>query len=274
VKARSKSMIEAAFAGAAKAPFVATRLTRSTVRAFSLLVLPLVLLAVACRTARPAGNETTLPPIAAPSVTAAISDLQNRRTHFTGERSLMRIRATAGGSTQSFRAQLQVDAGERMQLTAYTPVGTTALTLYADGDQVVFLNALDQTSWKGSAGEFARGFGFFGSLKPSELAMLLLGLPARAGTDARMLSDTSFGIAPGMIYDVTPSGLSRASIETDDDLVVVAYDPPAQPPRTVKVEHGHEQLEVTHLEIVASDATLTPPPIPPGYRAGGVPRLP
>jgi hypothetical protein len=233
-----------------------------------------LLLAVACRSARPAGNEAPVTPVAAPSIPAAIAELQTRRTHFTGERSLMRLRATTAGGTQSFRAQLQVDAAERMQLTAYTPIGTTAMTLFADGDRVVFLNALDQTAWQGSAAEFARGFGFFGSLKPAELAMLLLGLPARRGTDARMMTDTTFGIVPGMLYDMTPAGLARATIETDEDLVVVTYDPPAQPPQVVKVTHGNETLEVTHLEVVTSDATLTAPMIPTGYRAGGVPRLP
>jgi hypothetical protein len=229
---------------------------------------------MACRTARPAGNELPLAPIGAPSVAAALGELQIRRSQFTGERSLMRLRATTAAGTQSFRAQLQVDAADRMQLTAYTPIGTTALTLFADGDRVVFLNALEKTAWQGSATEFARGFGFFGSLKPVELAMLLFGLPARRGLDARMLTDTTFGVATGMLYDLTPNGLARATIETDEDLVVVTYDPPAQPPQTVKVVHGNETLEVTHLEVVASDAKLTAPAIPAGYRAGGVPRLP
>jgi hypothetical protein len=233
-----------------------------------------LLLAVACRTARPAGNETPIAPVDAPAIPSAIAELQTRRSQFTGERSLMRIRATTAAGTQSFRAQLQVDADERMQLTAYTPIGTSAITLFADGERVIFLNAIEQTSWQGSAADFARGFGFFGSLKPVELAMLLFGLPAKRGTDARMFSDTTFGVAPGMLYDMTPSGIARATIETDQDLVTVTYDPPSQPPQVVKVTHGNETLEVTHLEVVATDAKLTAPRVPPSYRAGGVPRLP
>ena len=233
-----------------------------------------LLLAVACRTARPAGNEAPIAPVAAPSIPDAIAELQMRRTRFAGERSLMRIRATTSSGTQSFRAQLQVDADERMLLTAYTPIGTAAMTLFADGDRVVFLNAIEQTSWQGSAADFARGFGFFGSLRPAELAMLLFGLPARRGTESRMFSDTTFGIAPGMLYDMTPNGLARATIETDQDLVTVTYDPPSQPPQVVKVMHGNETLEVTHLDIATSDAKLTAPKVPSAYRAGGVPRLP
>jgi hypothetical protein len=41
-------------------------------------------------------------------------------------RSLMRVRATTNGKTQSFRAALRCDE-RRMELIAYTPVGTTAL---------------------------------------------------------------------------------------------------------------------------------------------------
>jgi hypothetical protein len=238
------------------------------------LLVAAALLAAACRTASPRGNETALAPIAAPSIAAAFSELQNRRTHFTGERTLMRIHATAGGGAQSFRGQLQVDSGGRMQLTAYTPIGTTAITLYSDGSHVVFLNAIEQTAWQGSAAEFARSFGFFGPLSPSEMAMLLLGLPAQSGTTARMLADTTFGTAPGMIYDVTPTGLARASIETDNDLVIISYDPPVQPPRHVKVDHGREKLEIDQLETVASDETLTTPQIPSSYHCCVVPRLP
>jgi hypothetical protein len=232
------------------------------------------LFAAACRTASPRGNESALAPIAAPSIVTAFSELQNRRTHFAGERSLMRIHATTGGGAESFRAQLQVDGGGRMQLTAYTPIGTTALTLFSDGRSVVFLNSIENTAWRGSAAEFARAFGFFGPLSPPDMAMLLLGLPAQSGTTARMLADTTFGTAPGMIYDVTPTGLARASIETDDDLVIVSYDPPTQPPKHVKVNHGRETLDIEHLETVASDEILTAPEIPASYRCCVVPRLP
>ncbi|MEO8033699.1 MAG: hypothetical protein ABI837_04655 [Acidobacteriota bacterium] len=242
-------------------------------RPAAILTLVMLMAVVACRTARPAGNEGPVSPLAAPDRIAAFSELQARRAGFTGARSLMRIRATAGDKTQSFRAQLQVDRAQRMQLTAYTPVGTTALTLFADGDRVIFLNAIEQTAWTGSASEFARSFGFFGSLAPSEMAMLLLGLPARSAPDAKVLDAGTFGGGKGLIYDVTPTGLSQASIETDDDLVVVHYDPPAQPPQHVSVDHGAEKLEIEHLEIATSDAVLSWPGIPSSYRCCVVPRL-
>jgi hypothetical protein len=227
-----------------------------------------------CRTARPAGKESPVTSLAAPDRVAAFSDLQARRAEFAGERALMRIRATVGERTQSFRAQLQVDRAHRVLLTAYTPIGTTAITLFADGDRVIFLNALEQTAWKGSATDFSRSFGFFGPLAPSEMAMLLFGLPARSAPDARMLDAGTFGGGKGLIYDVTPTGLAQASIETDSDLLVVHFDPPVQPPQHVEVDHGPQKLDVQLLEVMASDAVLEPPAIPDSYRCCVQPGLP
>jgi hypothetical protein len=82
-------------------------------------------------------------------------------------RELMRVRATHGERTQSFKAQLLVEpATKKVELTAYTPLGTSAMTLFADGDRVTFLNHIDQTRWEGSAGEVA----FFGGIEPAEWA--------------------------------------------------------------------------------------------------------
>lgn len=241
-------------------------------------VLPAALLfffaAVGCRTARPAGNETPIASIAAPSNAAAWSELQARRASFGGARSLMRIRATSGDRTQSFRAQLQVDREGRMQLIAYTPVGTTAVTLFADREQVVFLNAIEGTAWRGSPVEFARSFGFFGPVAPTEMAMLLFGLPARSSPDVRILDAATFGTGSGVLYDVTPTGLARASLENGDDLLVVRYDPPSQPPVRVSVDHGQQKLEIEHLDLASSDAVLNAPVIPGSYRCCVPPHLP
>jgi len=93
-------------------------------------------------------------------------------------RDLMRIRATHGERTQSFRAQLLVEpATRRIELTAYTPLGTSAMTLFADGDRVTFLNHIDQTQWQGSARDVA----FFGGIEPATWALAILGYPADTG---------------------------------------------------------------------------------------------
>jgi hypothetical protein len=93
-------------------------------------------------------------------------------------RDLMRVRATHGQRTESFRAQLVVEpATRRVELTAYTPLGTSAMTLFADGDRVTFLNHIDQTQWQGSAREVA----FFGGIEPATWALAILGYPVDTG---------------------------------------------------------------------------------------------
>jgi hypothetical protein len=204
-------------------------------------VLLALALAAACRTARPpaGAHEAPIAPLTATTKEDAMRELLARRAQFAGARSFMRVRATSGANVQSFRAQLQVDAHGRMLLTAYTPVNTSAMRLYADGDQVVLHNDLERTTQRGTAAELAKSIGFFApSLTPAELGMLVMGVPP----------------SPSLGYDVTPSGLARA---TSGD-VVVTYDPPAFPPTHVTVERPGQKLEIEHLELVSSDANVQP----------------
>ena len=93
-------------------------------------------------------------------------------------RDLMRVRATHGERTDSFRAQLLVEpATKRVELTAYTPLGTSAMTLFADGDRVTFLNHIDQTQWQGSAHDVA----FFGGIEPATWALAIIGYHVDTG---------------------------------------------------------------------------------------------
>jgi hypothetical protein len=92
-------------------------------------------------------------------------------------RELMRVRATHGDRSQSFKAQLLLEpATKRVQLTAYTPLGTSAMTLFADGDRVTFLNHIDQTQWEGSAREVA----LFGGIEPAAWAVTIVTTPPDA----------------------------------------------------------------------------------------------
>jgi len=97
-------------------------------------------------------------------------------------RELMRVHASHGTQTLSFKAQLLFEpkAG-RVELTAYTPLGTSAMTLYADGDQVTFLNHLDQTQWSGKASDVA----IFGGVAPAQWAARIVNgeTNIRRGTD-------------------------------------------------------------------------------------------
>jgi hypothetical protein len=118
-----------------------------------------VLLVVACRSA--SVNETPLAPGAPIDTIRTI-------------RALTRVKATNGERTTSFRAQLLVEpAAQRVELTAYTPVGTTAMTLFAEGDRVTFLDHVNRTAWEGSA----QSLDFFGGAAPASWALAILGYP-------------------------------------------------------------------------------------------------
>jgi hypothetical protein len=213
----------------------------------------LIALLAACRTARPAGEETPLAPLTSASPADAARQLTARRAQLTGERSLLRIRATNGDRSQSFRAQLQIDNSNRMLLTAYTPLGTTAIRLYADASEVTFINDLEGTWWHGTAAEFANSFGFFGTASPYSMALLIAGLPAEGP----------------MTYDYAAAGLSRATVGD----AVVTYDPPSYPPKHATIVRGAQKLEIETLESAMTTASVAKPAAPNGYRCCVAPKL-
>jgi hypothetical protein len=212
----------------------------------------LIALLAACSTARPAGEETPVAPLTSASPADAARQLTARRAQLTGDRSLLRIRATNGDRSQSFRAQLQIDRANRMLLTAYTPLGTTAIRLYADASEVTFINDLEGTWWHGTAADFAGSFGFFGRTSPYSMALLIAGLPVEGPT-----------------YDYAAAGLSRATVGD----VVVTYDPPSYPPKHITVARGAQKLEIETLESATTTASVAKPAAPNGYRCCVAPRL-
>jgi hypothetical protein len=218
-------------------------------RAFVLLIA----LLAACRTTRPAGEETPVAALTSTSPADAARQLTARRAQLTGERSLLRIRATNGDRSQSFRAQLQIDNSNRMLLTAYTPLGTTAIRLYADASEVTFINDLEGTWWHGTAADFANSFGFFGTTSPYSMALLIAGLPA----------------AGPITYDYAAAGLSRANVGD----VAVTYDPPSYPPKNVTIARGSQKLEIETLESATTTASVAKPETPSGYRCCVAPKL-
>ena len=220
-------------------------------RAFALVAFAALL--AGCRTTRPAGEETPVVPLTSSSPADAARQLAARRAQLTGERSLLRIRATNGDRTQSFRAQLQIDAGGRMLLTAYTPIGTTAIRLYADNAEVVFVNDLEDTWWHGSAADFADSFGFFGSTPPFAMALLIEGLPSEGP----------------IIYEYASAGLSRAAAGD----VAVTFDPPSYPPQHVTIVRAVQKLEIETLESATTTASVAKPEVPANYRCCVAPRL-
>jgi hypothetical protein len=147
------------------------------------------LLFVACRSTVPSANEAPLRSGQALDSVHAI-------------RSLMRVRATNGDRTDSFKAQLLVEpATKRVELTAYTPVGTSAMTIFADGDRVTFLNHVDRTAWEGSA----QSLDFFGGEAPAAWALAVLGYPS---------SGTSVAYDPATKHATIARGSGKVDITT------------------------------------------------------------
>jgi len=216
------------------------------------IVLLIAFLLAACRTTRPAGEETPVAPLTSTSPADAQRQLTARRAQLTGERSLLRIRATNGDRSQSFRAQLQIDGAGRMLLTAYTPIGTTAIRLSADNAEVVFVNDLEDTWWHGTAADFASSFGFFGRTPPYAMALLIAGLPSE-----------------GIAADYAATGLSRATVGD----VVVTFEPPSYPPQHVTIVRSAQKLEIETLESSMTTASVAKPEVPSGYRCCVAPRL-
>ena len=173
----------------------------------------------ACRSARPSGSPVE--PLSSTSVEEATAQLRQRRAEFRGMRSLMRVRATTNGKTQSFRAQLIVHDAQRMELIAYTPVGTTALKMKANGNQVTSDPAVPPESF-----DFLRSAG----ITPAETGMLILGLPPR--------DEVAVTMAASGIASASAGGISAE------------FEPPAFPAQRVVVTRGADRIEIEHVEVV------------------------
>lgn len=162
-------------------------------------------------------------PLTAVTIEETTAQLRERRANFSGMRSLMRVRATsASGRTQTFRAQLIVHDAQRMELIAYTPVGTTVLKMKADGDRISSDPPIAPDSFN-----FLRSFG----LTPAETAMIVLGLPPREGLEVKM--------AIGGVAEVHV-GEFMAIFET-----------PSFPAKRVTISTMREHVEIEHLEVVS-----------------------
>jgi len=180
----------------------------------------ILFLLAACRTTRPP-NAEPLVPLTATSPAEAAQQLAVRRAEFRGERSLIRMRLPQ----ISARGQLQVDAEGRMLLTVYTPIGTTAARLYVNGDDVIFLDDLHSTTWRGKALDLPGSLSMFANTR---LPLLLVGLPP-AGLDSITYART---------------GMQAVSLPG----ATITYDPPVYPPKKVVIIQGEQRVEIEHLE--------------------------
>jgi len=192
----------------------------------------LILLA-ACRTTRPPDAEA-IAPLSSNSPAEAAQQLVDRRTQFRGQRSFIRLKL----GQISARGQLQIDSGGRLLMTIYSPIGTTVARLYAEGDDVIFLNDFEATVSRGKAADF----GALGG----QTALLLVGLP------------------PAGVESITVGAAGIESVNLGG--ATIRFDPPVYPPKRVTIDQGQRHIEIEHLESFVDNATLTPPEIPSNYR--------
>lgn len=185
------------------------------------LLIALLLSLTACRSTRPSGSPVT--PLTARTVEEATAQLRERRAGFRGMKSLMQVRATSNGKTQSFRGQLIVHDDQRMELIAYTPVGTTALRMKANGFAIDSDPAVPPESFA-----FLQNAG----ITPAETGMLILGIPPR--------DDVAVSFAATGIARATAGGITAD------------FDPPSFPARRVVVTRGADRIEIEHLEVVTN----------------------
>jgi len=141
----------------------------------------------------------------------------------------MRVKAPVMGSVQTFKAAIDVE-GDHMVLTAFTPLGTSAMSVTADGDKVHFHDTIHRLDWDATTAQLAQMVPMFPpNVKPAEMAWILLGYP---GNDAIEVT-------------AAPAGLATAKTGT----VTVTFDPPAHPPQHIVITNGAQTVDVMLLEV-------------------------
>jgi len=234
---------------------------------------------VGCATVhRPRGAQ----PIAAVSATTAEdawSALLARRAALTSVQAYLRIRATAGQSSRSFRATLSRDSGQRTLVEALTPLGTAAFTLFSDGREAVFIDHLDRKFWRGPASSLAS---IAGDLVPTidlaELALLTAGLPIDSALPARRCESCiaeagRIVMQQGeVLYTVGSAGLAGAVIRRGGEQLKIDYSPASFPPSAINIGRylaespsPVESLQIQILDLVSDPAAVKPPVIPADY---------
>jgi hypothetical protein len=194
----------------------------------------LILIGAACSSSRPpaaALGEHPVPPLQAATAEEALRTLRAERASLAGARALLRVRVTDGEAVQTFRATVDVH-GSQLALTAFTPLGTTAMTVTADGDRVHVHDVLRGSDWDGTAADLSRMISIFPpGIPPADMVWLLLGYPSSDAIE----------------YTATPAGLASAAVAG----LAVTFDPPAHPPQRVTVRGSRQTVDVTLSEVTA-----------------------
>lgn len=182
-----------------------------------------------------------------------------------------RMRVVDGDRRRSFSATLA--AGEnRFSLTAFTPVGTAAFTIYGEGEKVVFADHIHYAYWKGDFADLARRLRLPSTeLGAADLGWLLMGVPAGGDSSPCTSGDSGCIAGPGMEYRVGAAGLEGVTL---DGGVTIGYDPPSFPPARVVMSGGDgRSLELEHNETRHAPKPPQPPDLT-RYRCCLDPSLP
>jgi hypothetical protein len=158
----------------------------------------------------------------------ALQALREERSSLGGIRALLRVSVNIGTFVQSFKATVDVH-GDHMEMTAFTPLGTTAMAISADGEKVHVHDVLGGKDWDGTAADLSRLVGIFPpGVPPADMVWLLLGYPTVTTVEA------------------TPTGLASATVGE----LTIRYDPPVHPPQKVTVTSPRQKVEATVLEVI------------------------
>lgn len=202
-----------------------------------------------------------LPPLATATPDEAWNALLRLRREEPRLASYASIRVEAGGTKESFRATIATDERGRLRVDAFTPMGTAAFTLYADGGAATMIDHAQRTWWKGPFPTAARSLGLPESMTARELAMIAFGLPA--STSAESERGERF-VQEGIAYTVAAGGLASARA----DAWSASFEPAAQPPSSVTITaaDGSRSITVRHIEAGAASRAVPVPDVDPSYR--------
>lgn len=221
----------------------------------------LLLVAGATRCASWRQEVKPLPPLAAAAPGEAWDELLRIRRASPRLASYVSIRVESGSSKQTFRATIATDERGRLRVDAFTPMGTAAFTLYADGDETTMIDHLNRSWWTGPFPTAARSLGLPESLDAHSLAMIAFGLPASAAPE----SDRGARIVQaGVAYRVEAAGLAEATGEG----WTATFDTPSFPASSVTISttDGGRAMTVRHLEPGAASRAVDAPKIDSSYR--------
>ncbi len=146
-----------------------------------------------------------------------------------------------------FDAVIEIDAGGRVAIRGFSPIGTTLFRIFVDDGRALLLNDRERTWWEGSFAELTRRTGLFRSapgIDADALARLLFGIPADA-----VPFEGEWTTAPsGIRYRTARTGLIE--VAGPDGEARITYLPPVWPPARVRLETPSSGMTIDHQEIV------------------------